>query len=189
MVNDQRAAGAVVAEGAQRAATARIATLGPGLIAQVMRTASDMVMPATASGLPEGSLGDRARSGAPLTALSDAMSGQEEHLGSWGLRPASVGDLVEARATDGSRVASELRRQCALEATRMAPGLADDLASSREGLADELAHAHAAPLVDGSPGVDPAAVLCAEVAALLTIELLAAVEIHMGKAPLPALFG
>ncbi len=71
----------------------------------------------------------------------------------------------------------------------MAPGLADDLASSREGLADELAHAHAAPLVDGSPGVDPAAVLCAEVAALLTIELLAAVEIHMGKAPLPALFG
>ena len=187
MVDDKRTAGGVVADGVRRAAVGRIASLGPRLVAQVMRSSGAMVMPATASGLVEQPLAERARTGSALTALADATSGRDEHLGTWGLRPGSVGDLVEARGTDGSRVASELRRQCALEAARMAPGLADELASSHEGLAVELAHAHAAPLVGGSPRLDPAAILCAEVAALLTVELLAVVEIQMGDAPLPHL--
>jgi hypothetical protein len=189
VVEVQRAACSVVADEVRRAAVQKIASLGPRLVAQVMRSSGDMIMPATASGLAAGPLSERARHGSPLTALADASCGQDAHLGSWGLRPASVGDLVEARGTDGSRVATELRRQCALEAARMAPGLADELASRHHGLAAEVAHAHGAPLVAGRPGADHAAVLCAEVAALLTIELLAVVEIQMGDAPLPVLAG
>lgn len=187
MVDERRAAGVVVAEAVRRAAVARMATLGPRLVAQVMRSTGDMVVPGTATGLEPEPLADRARSGSPLTPLADATSGQEEHLGSWGRRPSSVGDLVEARGTDGRRVASELRRQCAIEAARMAPSVADDLAKAHDGLAAELAYAHAAPLIEGGPQLDPAAVLCSEVAALLTIELLAVVEEQMGDAPLPVL--
>ena len=174
----------VVAAEVRRAAVARIATVGPRLVARVVRNAGDVDVAPTAT-RPEGeALSDRVRAGGPLTPLADPESGQDR-LGSWGVQPGSVGDLLEARGTDGYRVAGELRRQCAFEAARMAPGLADELASADPDLAASLAHELAAPLVDGPSKVEPEAVLCAEVAALLAIELLTVVEDRMADAPLP----
>jgi hypothetical protein len=174
----------VVAAEVRRAAVARMATVGPRLVARVVRNTGDVDVAPTAT-KPEGeALRARVESGGPLTPLSDPESGQDR-LGSWGVQPGSVGDLLEARGTDGYRVAGELRRQCAFEAARMAPQLADQLASAHPDLADSLAHEVAAPLVDGPSQVEPAAVLCAEVAALLVIELLSVVEDQMADAPLP----
>jgi hypothetical protein len=172
----------VVADEVRRAAVARIATLGPRLVARVVRSTADVAVTPTATRHEAEALTERLRSGGPLSPLGDPESGQDR-LGPSGVHPGSVGDLLEARGTDGFRVANELRRQCALEAARMAPTLADQLATSHAGLAEALAHEHAAPLVDGPRQVDPAAVLCAEVASLLAIELLTVVEDQMGDVP------
>ena len=168
----------------RRAAVARIATLGPRMVARVVRNAGDVDLAPTATQPEEESLSARIRGGGPLTPLADPESGQD-HLGSWGVQPGSVGDLLEARGTDGYRVAGEVRRQCAFEAARMAPQLADQLATQDPDLPRALADELAAPLVHGPSHVEPEAVLCAEVAALLAIELLTVVEDQMADAPLP----
>ena len=175
----------VVAEEVRRAAVAHIATVGPRLVARVVRSTGGVDVTPTATRKQPEALTERLRSGGPLSPLADPESGQGR-LGASGVSPGSVGDLLEARGTDGFRVAGELRRQCALEAARMAPALADDLSRAHPGLADTLAHEQAAPLVDGPAQVDPAAVLCAEVAALLAIELLTVVENQMGDLPVPS---
>jgi hypothetical protein len=159
-----------------------VATLGPHLIALVVKASSGVTMPATATAHDPQSLADRLRHGAPLTPLADPEVGQE-HLGPWGERPCSVGDLLAARGTEGQRVVGELQRQCALEAARTAPRLADELVRQHPDLARDLAHQHAAALVGEGRPLDPASVLCSEVAALLAIELVTAVSDQLAPVP------
>jgi hypothetical protein len=169
----------IVAEAVRRAAVARVATLGPHLIALVVKASSGVTLPATATTHDPQLLADRLRHRAPLTPLADPEVGQD-HLGAWGERPSSVGDLLAARGTDGQRVVGELERQCALEAARMAPRLADELATQHPRLAADLARQHAAALVgDGRP-LDPAA-------ALLAIELVTVVSAHLAGVPVSPL--
>jgi hypothetical protein len=172
----------IVAHAARRAAAARVATLGPHLIALVVKASSGVTMPATATAHDPQSLADRLRHGAPLTPLADPEVGQE-HLGPWGERPSSVGDLLAARGTDGQRVVGELQRQCALEAARTAPRLADELVCQHPDLARDLAAQHAAALVGEGRPLDPGSVLCSELAALLAIELVSAVSEQLAPVP------
>jgi hypothetical protein len=184
--NGARSAADIVAEAARRAAAARVATLGPHLIALVVKASSDVTLPATATIHDPQPLADRLRHRAPLTPLADPEIGQD-HLGAWGERPCSVGDLLAARGIDGRRVVGELERQCALEAARMAPRLAHELAGEHPRLAVDLARQHAAALVgDGRP-LDPPAVLCSELAALLSIELVKVVTAQLARVPVSPL--
>lgn len=177
------AASAIVAEAVHQAAMRRVAMTGPHWINLVVHATRDLTMPPTSSSRTAEPLGDRLDSGAPLTPLADPSTGGEA-LGSWGVGPSTVGDLLEARDTAGRRVAGELELQCALDAARMAPGLAADLAAEHPGLADRLADEHAAALVASESAPDPAAVLCSEVAALLAVGLVVKVREHLAPVPL-----
>jgi hypothetical protein len=181
-----RSASDIVADAVRQAAAARVATLGPHLIALVVKASSDVTLPATATIHDDESLADRLRHRAPLTPLADPEMGQD-HLGAWGERPSSVGDLLAARGTDGKRVVDELERQCALEAARTAPRLADELAAEHPQLATELAGQHAAALVGNGRPLEPAAVLCSELAALLAIELVKVVSAQLAGVPVSPL--
>jgi hypothetical protein len=176
----------IVAQAVRRAAVARVATLGPHLIALVVKASSGVTLPATATTHDPQLLADRLRHRAPLTPLADPEVGQD-HLGAWGERPSSVGDLLAARGTEGQRVVGELERQCALEAARMAPRLADELAREHPQLAGELGRQHAAALVGEGRPLAPAAVLCSEVAALLAIELVTVVADQLAAVPVSPL--
>ena len=175
-------AGQIVEQAVRKAAAARVATLGPHLIALVVKASSGMTLPATATTHDPELLADRLRHRAPLTPLADPEVGQD-HLGAWGERPSSVGDLLAARGTDGERVVGELERQCALEAARMAPRLADQLARQHPQLPGEVARLHASGLVGEGRPLDAPAVLCSEVAALLAIELVTVVSDQLAGVP------
>jgi hypothetical protein len=174
-------ASTAVAEAARREALARVATAGPHWVDLVVHATRERTLPPTATTTDE-PLGERLDHGAPLTPLADPDTGGDA-LGAWGVGPSTVGDLLEARDTDGRRVAGELELQCALEAARLAPKLADDLARADPGLADRLAREHAPGLVDGG-SVAPAAVLCAQVAAVLAVELVAQVREQLAPVPI-----
>jgi hypothetical protein len=180
-MNDLDGAG-VLAEAVHKAALARVATSGPHWVSLVVQTARDVTLPPTPSTDGDQSLGERLDEGGPLTPLADPQIGSD--LGSWAERPGSVGDLLAARGTSGERVIGRLERQCALEAARFAPMLADELVRTHPGLAASVAARHPAPLTgDGGP-LDPAAALACEVAALLALEMVAAVSDQLAAVPL-----
>jgi hypothetical protein len=172
----------VLAEAVRRAALARVATSGPHWVSLVVQTTRDLTLPATPSGESDELLGERLDDGRPLTPLADPQVGAG--LGSWAERPASVGDLLAARGTHGERVVGRLERQCALEAARFAPMLADELAREHPGLAASVAARHPAALTGDDGPLDPAAALACEVAALLALEMVAAVSDQLAAVPL-----
>ncbi len=174
----------VLADGVHRAAMARVATSGPHWVALVVQTARDVTLPPTPSSAADEPLGRRLDDGRPLTPLADPQV--EAGLGAWAERPASVGDLLAARGTHGERVVGRLERQCALEAARFAPMLADELVREHPGLAAAVAARHPAPLTDAGGPLDPAAALACEVAALLALEMVAAVADQLAAVPLSA---
>jgi hypothetical protein len=172
----------VLAAAVHKAALARVATTGSHWVSLVVQTARDMTLPPTPSTDADESLGQRLDEGRPLTPLADPQVGSD--LGAWAERPGSVGDLLAARGTHGERVIGQLERQCALEAARFAPMLADDLVREHPGLSAAVAARHPAALTgDGGP-LDPAAALACEVAALLALEMVAAVSDQLAAVPL-----
>ena len=180
-MNDFDGAG-VLDEAVHRAALARVATTGAHWVSLVAQGARDVTLPPTPSSDGEEPLGQRLDDGRPLTPLAEPQVGDE--LGAWATRPASVGDLLAARGTHGERVIGQLERQCALEAARFAPMLADELVHAHPDLAAFVARRHPAPLTaDGGP-LDPAAALACEVAALLALEMVAAVSEQLAAVPL-----
>jgi hypothetical protein len=148
---------AVLADAVHRAALARVATTGPHLVSLVVQTARDVALPPTPSTDAVQPLGQRLDEGKPLTPLADPHVGSD--LGPWAERPGSVGDLVAARSTGGERVVGHLERQCALEAARFAPMLADELVRDHPGLPAAVAARHPPPLADEGGPLDPAAAL------------------------------
>lgn len=174
----------IVAKVVRRAALERVAVTGPHWIDLVVHATRDRALPPTATRTEVEPLGKRLADGAPLTPLADLASGGTSPEG-WGVRPSTVGDLLAARDTEGRRVASELELQCAMEAARLAPRLAGQLAVEHPGLADRLADERAAALVQADDPLDPAAVLCAEVAARLVVDLVVLVEEHLAPVPAP----
>jgi hypothetical protein len=180
-MDDLNGAG-VLAEAVHRAALARVATTGPHWVSLLAQSARELTLPPTPSSAGEEPLGQRLDEGRPLTPLADPQVGGD--LGAWAERPASVGDLLAARGTHGERVVGQLERQCALEAARFAPMLADDLARQHPGLAAAVSARHPPALTgDGGP-LDPAAALACEVAALLALEMVAAVSDQLAAVPL-----
>ena len=173
---------AVLADAVHRAALARVATTGPHWVSLVVQTAREVTLPPTPSTEQSEPLGRRLDAGRPLTPLADPQVGSD--LGAWAERPGSVGDLLAARSTGGERMIGRLERQCALEAARFAPMLADELVRAHPDLPAAVAARHPAPLAgDGGP-LDPAAALACEVAALLALEMVAAVADQLGGVPL-----
>ena len=159
-----RPAADIVAEAVRRAAAARVATLGPHLIALVVKASSDMTLPATATIHDPESLADRLRHRAPLTPLADPEMGQD-HLGAWGERPSSVGDLLAARGTDGQRVVGSSSGVRAGGRPAPPPGWPTSWPASIRGWPPSW------PATRGGAGggrsaARPAAVLCSELAAL-----------------------
>ncbi len=176
-------ASAVVARAVQRAALERVATTGAHWIGLVVHATREMILaPAPGADHTE-TLGERLDEGAALTPMADPETGQD-HLGDYGLRPATVGDLLETRDVDGHRVAGELELQCAIEAARVAPRLADELARDHPDLAVRLAEEHAGALAGAGGPLDPAAVLCAEVAAVLAVTLVVMVREQLSEVPI-----
>ena len=172
----------VLADAVHRAALARVATTGPHWVSLVVHTSREMTLPPTPSGHDAEPLGQRLDEGRPLTPLADPQVGAG--LGTFAERPASVGDLLAARGTHGERVVGQLERQCALEAARFAPMLADELTREHPELAGAVAARHPSSLTgDGGP-LDPAAALACEVAALLALEMVAAVADQLAAVPL-----
>lgn len=174
----------LVAEVVHRAALERVAVTGPHWIDLVVHATRERTLPPTATSRQAEPLGKRLGDGAPLTPLADPATGGEG-LEGWGVGPSTVGDLLEARDTEGWRVAGELELQCAIEAARLAPRLADRLARDHAGLADQLADERAAALVQGDGPLEAAAVLCAEVAARLAVELVVLVRELLAPVPVP----
>jgi hypothetical protein len=180
-----RSAAEIVDTAVRVAAAGRVATLGPRLVALAVKACEGVPLPATTSTPDQEPLVERVAARKPLTPLADPESGQPDKLGSWGLQPSTVGDLMSARGSDGTRIVGELERQCALESARLAPRLADDLAREHAGLARRLADEHAPSLTGAEGPLDPAAFLCSEVAALLVVAMLTAVAEQMTPVPLP----
>jgi hypothetical protein len=173
----------VLAEAVHRAALARVATTGPHLVSLVVQTTRGMTLPPTPSNDEAQSVGQRLDEGRPLTPLADPQVGLGG-LGDFAERPASVGDLLAARGTHGERVVGHLERQCALEAARFAPMLADQLAREHPGLVASVAARHPSAMTDTGGPLDPAAALACEVAALLALEMVAAVSDQLAAVPL-----
>jgi hypothetical protein len=120
--------------------------------------------------------------GRPLTPMADPEL--DSALGAYAVRPATVGDLLAARGANGHRVVVELDRQCALEAARVAPSLADQLTRDHPDLLASIAARHPPSLIEKCGPLFPRAALCAEVAALLALEMVAAVREQLADVPL-----
>jgi hypothetical protein len=177
-------ASGVVAAAVERAALERVAMTGPHWIDLVVHATQDRTIPPTSTSTVPEPLGKRLGDGAPLTPLADPATGGES-LAGWGVGPSTVGDLLEARDTDGRRLAGELELQCAIEAARLAPRLADQLAHEHPGLADRLAAERVGPPGAAGRHLDAAAILVAEVAARLAVALVVLVREHLAPVPLP----
>jgi hypothetical protein len=175
----------IIRDAVVRAATAAIAASGQHLVAQLVATSAEVELVAPTrdgAGRDVEQVGDRLRSGEPLTALatSDAAGG----LGDLGARPGTVKDLLAVRATDGWSVGRELDRLCAAEAARRAPAIAAQLAREHEGLAATLLASHRLAAGDADDAIDPQHVVVAVVAAGLAMELLARIADSLGDVPL-----
>jgi hypothetical protein len=166
-------------------ATAAIAASGQHLVTQLLATSAEMELVTPTShgaGHDVEHVGDRLRSGEPLTAL--ASSETADRLGDLGARPGTVKDLLAVRATDGWSVGRELDRICAAEAARRAPAIATQLAHAHDGLAAALLASHRLAGRDGDDAVEPQHALVAAVAAGLAMELLARIADSLGDVPL-----
>jgi hypothetical protein len=137
-----------------------------------VKSANDVVLPATPTRHEPERLADRLDAGAPLTPLADPEAASDD-LADWKLTPSSVRDLLNARGTDGRRIDVELRQLCASQAAGAAMVLTEQLMGDHPDLAARLA-AQRPPAANAA--LAGAAALCAEVASLLAIELVNLVD-------------
>ncbi|MCU1344346.1 MAG: hypothetical protein JWL70_612 [Acidimicrobiia bacterium] len=175
-------AGTVVAREAHRAAMSLASSLAPRIMALTVKQTGDFVMPGTPTAA-ESSLTDRLSSGGPVTSLADPEVGQDR-LGASGHRPSTGGDVLAGSDVSGHRIAAPLEQACALEAARLAPKLANDLVGQYPDIAVALAAEHGNSVVDPTGPITPAALLCAEVAAQLTVALISVITAEMAHVPI-----